>query len=36
MEGLTLDALTTQVAGRAASNDSLDRLDAAIARRRPA
>jgi hypothetical protein len=31
MEGLTFDALTTQIAAHAASDDSLDRLDAAIA-----
>jgi hypothetical protein len=31
MEGLTLDALTTHIVARVASDDSLDRLDAAIA-----
>jgi ATP-dependent Clp protease ATP-binding subunit ClpA len=31
MEGLTLDALTTHIAARATSDDSLDRLDAALA-----
>jgi hypothetical protein len=31
MQGLTLDALTAHIVGRAASDDSLDRLDAAIA-----